>query len=371
MRDSFNGSARIGLVDESTSRFSGADRRQFRLSEEDWNFAQEMLRTQMDELTIASERLQMANQNLLLATRRFEELFASMPVASFTFDSDGMIHEWNRAAEALFKRSAQESVLRPVWSVIEDGDHSFWNAQMVARIFTGERIQDLDWTFSPREGQPRHLVANVFAMRGVSGEIIGAISANLDITERKVAEARIEEQRLALEMANQKLETLAVTDGLTGLWNHRRFQEELERTFSSHTGTPWPLSLILLDIDNFKSYNDTFGHPAGDDVLKQVSKVLSETVTDGEVAARYGGEEFALLLPDVTEEQSLVAAERFRLAIERFPWSLRTITASLGIASLNTSVANARDLIQKADKALYASKQLGRNCSTHFDRMGL
>jgi two-component system, cell cycle response regulator len=331
---------------------------------------EDMLRKQTDEITVASERLQMANQNLLLASRRFEELFAGMPVASFTFDSEGMIHEWNRAAEALFKRSAQQSVLRPVWSVLGGGDNSFWDPQMVGQIFKGESVQDTDWTFRVPEGESRHLVANVFALRGVNGEIIGAISANLDITERKEAERRIEEQKLALEDANQKLETLAVTDGLTGLSNHRRFQEEVESAFSSHVRMHFPLSMILLDVDNFKQYNDAYGHPAGDDVLKKVAKVLTETSRNYEVVARYGGEEFAVLLPGTSKEQAMLASERFRIAIEQQPWPMRPITASFGVASLDPSMTNPRDLIQNADAALYASKQNGRNCSTHFEHIG-
>lgn len=330
---------------------------------------EDMLRKQTDEITVASERLQMANQNLLLASRRFEELFAGMPVASFTFDSEGMIHEWNRAAEALFRRNAQESVLRPVWNVLGSGDNSFWDEDMVRRIFSGESVSDTDWQYT-FAGDSRHLVANVFALRGVSGEIIGAISANLDITERKTAERRIEEQKLALEEANRKLETLAVTDGLTGLSNHRRFQEELDTAFSYHERMHSPLSLILLDVDNFKKYNDAFGHPAGDDVLKKVSRVLTETSRSYEVVARYGGEEFAVLLPGTAKEQAMLAAERFRIAIEGAEWPMREVTASFGVASLDASVTKPRDLIQHADAALYASKQNGRNCSTHFDHIG-
>lgn len=331
---------------------------------------EDMLRKQTDEITVASERLQMANQNLLLASRRFEELFAGMPVASFTFDSEGMIHEWNRAAETLFRRSAQQSVLRSVWSVLGEGDSSFWDRDMVTRIFEGESIQNQDWTFGVPDGDSRHLVANIFALRGVNGEIIGAISANLDITERKEAERRIEEQKLALEEANEKLETLAVTDGLTGLSNHRRFQEEVESAFASHVRLNFPLSLILLDVDHFKQYNDAFGHPAGDDVLKKVASILTATSRNYEVVARYGGEEFAVLLPGTSKEQAMLASERFRIAIERENWQMRQITASFGVASLEPLMSNPRDLIQHADAALYASKQNGRNCSTHFEHIG-
>ncbi len=331
---------------------------------------EDMLRRQTEEITIASDRLHAANDNLLLASRRFEELFAGMPVACFTFDAEGVIQEWNRTAESQFGRPTLSAVQKPTWEAFGGYDDNFWDAQLVHRIFEGEKLQNVDWHFHNTHGETRFLMANVFQLRGVSGEIIGAISANLDITERRLAEKRIAEQNVALEEVNQKLELLAVTDGLTGLWNHRRFQEELENAFSSHQRMSWPLSLIFLDVDHFKQYNDAFGHPAGDDVLRQVGQTLTGSSRSYEAVARYGGEEFAVIMPGTNKEQAILAAERFRSAIESATWPHRAVTASFGVATLSTAMGKAKDMIQEADAALYASKQHGRNCAFHFDDIG-
>jgi diguanylate cyclase (GGDEF)-like protein len=120
-----------------------------------------------------------------------------------------------------------------------------------------------------------------------------------------------------------------------------------------------PLSLILLDVDHFKSFNDTFGHPAGDDVLRQIASAMSGCCRTTDVPARIGGEEFAVLLPGTGTEGAEVLAERIRQAIEAGPWPLRPVTASFGIATLGPT--GPQSLIEAADRALYQAKHTGRN----------
>lgn len=330
--------------------------------------AEENIRKQKEELAVATDRLKTANQNLLLASRRFEELFTGMPVACFTFDAEGMIHEWNRAAEHLFQREAHDAMLAPIWRVFQNLDYGFWTQDLAQEVFAGQSFHGVDWTYETSEG-PLHLVCNIFGLRGASGEIIGAISANIDITERRQAEKRIQEQQRELLAMNEKLSQLAVTDGLTGLWNHRRFQEELEVAYATHSRKDWQLSLILLDVDHFKQFNDTFGHPAGDVVLKNVAGILKGTARQHEAVARYGGEEFAVILPGTTREEATLAAERFRAALAGGDWPQRDITASLGVATLEPGT-RPEELIQQADAALYASKQAGRNRVSHYAEVG-
>src|SRR5205085_7620259 len=111
-----------------------------------------------------------------------------------------------------------------------------------------------------------------------------------------------------------KLQALAITDGLTGLKNHRAFQEKLAEEFERSCRQNLPLSLLLLDVDKFKHYNDTYGHPAGDQVLKMVAALLGETVRPADFVARYGGEEFVILLPGMDAEGAVTLAERVREA---------------------------------------------------------
>lgn len=336
---------------------------------------EDKLRMQSDELKLASERLRSMNDRLLLASRRFEELFSDLPVACFTFDHDGLVHEWNRTAAALFGKQPELALMKPVWDVFDGRDAGFWNEALIQKVFSGEKLSDVDWqlTFGAEE---RYLIGNVIPLHGVSGEVLGGIATNQDITERRRAEQCIqvfardlELQKVALEEANERLAKLAVTDGLTGLWNHRRFREELESVFSRARRSDESLSVILLDVDHFKLYNDAFGHPAGDVVLQQVARVMRTTCRQHEAVARYGGEEFAIVLPGGTSEDAIGAANRVREAICDAEWPEREITASLGVATIRPGDVSPEDVLQRADAALYASKQNGRNCVTHFDLM--
>ncbi len=165
---------------------------------------------------------------------------------------------------------------------------------------------------------------------------------------------------------------LAATDPLTGLQNRRAFMKELERHLLLASRTGRSVSLLMADIDRFKGYNDAFGHPAGDTILKTVASILRETARRSDFVARYGGEEFAIGLPDTDREGAVTLAERFRAAIETHAWPDRAITVSFGAATVVPDSEGAQvtpvleDLIAKADKALYRSKAEGRNRVTHW-----
>lgn len=181
--------------------------------------------------------------------------------------------------------------------------------------------------------------------------------------------AALEVRTVELTMANEKLEALATTDGLTGLHNHRHFQESLERSFATARRTGRPLSLIMLDVDHFKKYNDAYGHPAGDEVLRSVGRALASVARASDIVARYGGEEFVIILADTDEKGAAEAAERYREAIEIQEWSHRSVTASLGVATLVPEDFDRAKLITLADAALYESKRNGRNRCTHADNL--
>jgi diguanylate cyclase (GGDEF)-like protein/PAS domain S-box-containing protein len=202
----------------------------------------------------------------------------------------------------------------------------------------------------------------VEAYKGLPAQII----ANLrDITERKAAEERI----VAL---NLELEKQALTDGLTGLFNRRRFDEALGQEWSRAARAHQPLSLVMVDVDRFKLYNDHYGHQQGDDALRLVASALSKCCRrPGDLAARYGGEEMVLLLPGANEEGAMGRAEAARAAIQGLGLphagnpALPVLTASVGVATLLPSldeVAGApQALIAAADAALYEAKRTGRN----------
>jgi diguanylate cyclase (GGDEF)-like protein len=173
----------------------------------------------------------------------------------------------------------------------------------------------------------------------------------------------------------EKIEHLSQHDGLTGLYNHRVFQERLRQELARRDRTPEPLTLVMLDIDRFKQFNDNFGHQAGDAVLKELSQLLSlQCRCDAtDVCCRYGGEEFAIIMPGLTAFHAATTTERLRSAIEHHTFSVKNksadikVTVSLGVACISDKDdITPEALIKKADEALYRSKKNGRNCVT-FD----
>ncbi len=170
-----------------------------------------------------------------------------------------------------------------------------------------------------------------------------------------------------LELANAQLKAQSITDGLTGLKNHREFQERLQDEVSRAARYHLPLSLMMLDVDHFKLYNDSYGHPAGDEVLKMLAKVLESQARETDIIARYGGEEFAVILANTDRDQALSAAERLRLAVSETCWPLRPVTVSIGISTLRILTNGHSDLVKEADIALYASKGRGRNRISHYN----
>ena len=177
----------------------------------------------------------------------------------------------------------------------------------------------------------------------------------------------------ALAMRNswllRQVQRLAETDALTGLANRRIFQTTLDRELSRAARNGEPVTLLMADIDHFKSLNDRFGHPAGDHVLKQVAGVLTSACRDFDTAARYGGEEFAVVLPSCSSAESLVVAERLRKAISEID-TVAPITGSAGVATFPTHATDVEGLIKAADEALYESKRGGRNRVTRSRRRG-
>jgi diguanylate cyclase (GGDEF)-like protein len=160
---------------------------------------------------------------------------------------------------------------------------------------------------------------------------------------------------------------MATHDGLTGLYNHRQFQQLLKDEITRSGRYNDPLALVIGDIDFFKKVNDTHGHQFGDTVLKNVATLLDASIRTGiDTAARYGGEEFALVLVKTNERQAAETVERIRTAIERLPLKSPSgadvhVTMSFGIAALGQHTREHDDLIKKADKALYRAKECGRN----------
>jgi diguanylate cyclase (GGDEF)-like protein len=220
----------------------------------------------------------------------------------------------------------------------------------------------------------RELEHELALRRRIENEL-EAIRADLEnrVRERTHAlearNAELTQLRLALETANQRLKRLVAVDALTGIANRRHFDRALERELRRARRENLPLSLVFLDLDEFKRFNDTYGHARGDEVLRLVARTLDETFRrGGDLVARYGGEEFAVILPGVDSRRAELYAERLRRRIWRLSLPYQAsqaadrVTISGGVATAHPGfVVTPDDLLYAADKALYRAKCLGRN----------
>jgi diguanylate cyclase (GGDEF)-like protein len=228
--------------------------------------------------------------------------------------------------------------------------------------------------------QPRELTASqIETLKILAREVIVQLElrrsfANLENTvlDQKQVMDQLRESNRKMEREKLELETKARTDPLTGANNRRAFDFRLAEEFSRAQRTNESLSILMLDVDYFKAYNDSFGHPAGDEALCKIARLLKREMRLYDFLARYGGEEFAMILPNTILQGALVMGERFRRTIELSSWSHRSVTITIGVATLDPGIVTAGELVQAADRALYRAKQEGRNrvCSSVYHTTG-
>jgi two-component system cell cycle response regulator len=201
---------------------------------------------------------------------------------------------------------------------------------------------------------------------GVNDYILRPVEAN-ELLLRCLTQIRRKRFNDQLRDSVQQTIELAVTDGLTGLNNRRYLDKHMKLLYERAIARERPLSLCITDIDRFKSVNDTYGHDAGDEVLREFAARIRSTVRGADLACRFGGEEFVVVMPDTSPETAAAVAERLRMVIESQPFRLRqagislTITASLGISSTEWGAQSPEQLLKQADRALYEAKHGGRN----------
>lgn len=319
-------------------------------------------------------------ENWRIAAKRFESLFQRLPVACVGFDTEGTIFEWNRACEDCLGQAAAFLFMRSIRNVVCESDAQFEQLDAILeRVYGGQAIEQIPWELTLIDGRIRHILISIIPTYGDTGTVGGGVLAWTDVTELREYQHQIEHQleqineysaqiklqTQELELANSRLSALASTDGLTGLANHRALQERLRQELA--LSLPGSLSLVILDVDHFKAFNDTFGHPQGDLVLKGLAEILQEHAGERGLAARYGGEEFVVLLPQTDRLSAFELADELREAIANQPLAGQVVTASFGVATFGVGCSDAESLIALADFALYQSKQRGRNCVTFAD----
>ncbi|USD66590.1 sensor domain-containing diguanylate cyclase [Vibrio sp. SCSIO 43136] len=200
-------------------------------------------------------------------------------------------------------------------------------------------------------------------LRSLTGEITHVSIKVQDVSD-------IAKKKLFLKESNQKLSQLSRTDGLTGLYNRGYWEQCLQEQFARCQTVSSIATLVMFDIDFFKKVNDTYGHTAGDGVIRNTAYLLKQTVRKADVCGRYGGEEFGVLLPDTNAEQAHYFSERLRKKVEAgivdYEGEPIRYTISLGICQIDPDMESHTQWLEAADKALYTSKQSGRNLSTIY-----
>lgn len=301
---------------------------------------------------------------------RFRVLFERSSDAHLLVDESGIV-DCNAAAVTLLRCAdkAQLLSLHPATLSPEfqpDGRRSGEKGHAMEAVARKSGFHRFEWMHHRLDGEEFPVEVALTPVTLADRPVMLAVLH--DLTERKRAEETVRDhavvlefQKQALEQANAELEALATTDGMTGLKNHRAFQEQLVVEVSRAGRYHTPLSLVLVDVDHFKGFNDAFGHPAGDAVLRAVAALLQTSARETDFVARYGGEEFVLLLPQTDTAGASLFAERLRASLEAAPWPLRAVTASFGVASLRLGVEDGGSLLTRADEALYRSKAGGRN----------
>jgi diguanylate cyclase (GGDEF)-like protein/PAS domain S-box-containing protein len=220
-----------------------------------------------------------------------------------------------------------------------------------------------------KDGTAVWFSASKYPLYNESGQIVGTWGTSRDVTALKSTEEELERVNARLKQANAKLLELAVIDELSGLFNRRNFDEVLQKVFDSFSRLreceiPASFCLLLLDIDNFKAINDTYGHLEGDNAIRSVASLLASRARISDYSFRYGGDEYAVILPNTTLKGGVELAERLRVIIENNP-----IRVDNGVINLTVSVGvscfacqkEAREMLLEADTNLYVCKHEGKN----------
>ena len=308
----------------------------------------------------------------LIASLKIDDIAPSLIDAVYS------IAPQERVSIALFTpKGEQFEMVRQIGFALSEGstfDLGTTRIGLVARSREPDYISDLRNERSPVLPFKIHDEGSLFIMplsyeKELLGILIFLSPIPNAIRPYQIELLKVLGNQAASSLANAKfhaeIERMAITDGLTGLFNHRNFQEKLAAEFRRLERFSAPLSLLLIDIDFFKKINDSYGHPAGDEVLRGVARVIRETVRSVDIPARYGGEEFAALLPGTNHEGALKMAERLRESIEktRFPFEGKElrVTVSIGAATSPHDAVAKEELVEKTDKALYYAKRNGRN----------
>ena len=313
-------------------------------------------RKALEEVRAEKEK---ASANLRASEELFRAFMNASPFLSYIKDAAGRLLFYNRAFAQRF------GVSEYAW--LGRTDEQLWSRKLTKSVRThdlevmaGGRMVETEENIRNSDGTVSSLRSFKFPCNDSAGNVLLAGVA-VDVSEEVAHQIELERYHRELEEANDQLRKLAVTDELTGLRNRRSFEERLVMEFSMARRRKRELSVLLIDVDNFKTINDRFGHAAGDEVLRRLGTILRTTVRLPDLPARYGGEEFVVLLPESGEESAMGLARRVMQRVAAEEWENEPLTISVGMAAMNESLESGYQLVELADEALYAAKRAGKN----------
>lgn len=309
--------------------------------------------TDLDSLHLVMQLLQTLDNGLILLDADYQVQMWN----SFMENHSGIAtsHARGQSLFNLFPDLPKTWLKRKIDSVFSLQSRAFCTWEEHPRLFNFKSTR-------PLTGHSEKMYQNItlIPLSGLNGSITSVCLLVYDVTE-------IATRKKELESANRTLKKLSRTDKLTDLHNRGYWEESLEREFKRCRRSKRPASLILFDIDHFKVFNDAHGHSAGDEVLRAVAKAVRQAQRSTDIAGRYGGEEFGIVLPETTQDQALLVAERLRETIAGtvVDWedTPLQVTVSLGVAEYSDALDDYQAWLGLSDKALYQAKEDGRNCS--------
>lgn len=366
-----------------------------------WDKQRRAYDTQRDQLIAELQQAQQHKVELdslrQSGSRQFEEFFRTLPVACFCVAASGKIVRWNAACETLYGLAAADALEKTLWETIAPETGRQHVESQFQQVLAGDSLGDIDREDRRADGSLLKVRCSLAPLRDASGQIIGCVSANLAITDIARYEQQIEAQRCHLQELQVKLDSSlaeiveartppiasapekpqddsplhmteyanpanaipTASDAADGVRSHTEFQEALISQSESAARTNEPLTIILVDLDNFTEYNQALDYRRGDQALRDIAEMLGKKVRTIDTVARFGADEFAILLPNTNFAGAEIAAQRFQAGIAGLPWKRKKLTASLVIAVLTSDFQNCQTAIDHARKLLQDTKASG------------
>jgi diguanylate cyclase (GGDEF)-like protein/PAS domain S-box-containing protein len=312
--------------------------------------------------TVVRQRRRIANE-IHESEIRYRDLFENVSDMVHSIAPDGSVLFANRAWRDALGYTEDDLKTLNLFSVIHPDEIDRCRSHL-QRMTAGEDIGRIETKFVTKDGKTI-TVEGQSNCRVENGVAVCTRAIFRDVTENRQQMRQLELARRELQETAAKLSRVATTDALTSVHNRASFQKRLEEEISRGRRYATPLSLLMIDVDHFKQYNDTFGHAEGDKALQAVAKLLRDIARGTDIVARYGGEEFSVILPHTDVDGAIAVAERVRKVIEEHTWTKRAVTASIGAATLGDSDLDGMKMIKQADAAMYRSKRTGRNRAVH------